>query len=228
MLIRLVTFSTFLLCFFKGNSQTDTIVPFKYGFTYESSERFCNIRNLNSSLKDASFAEIENKFRGISFGWTTREKNNNSYTTIHFTWLASEPNNVASNNKARIDVFELACNYHGVFSKSAKWLLYPYVGIGLNLGRLRLTETNSFYENISNPTNQQVYFNDFPVISGNIGVGVDRKISIFKLDYYLGLNFGYAISTKEGWGFEQTPLTSYSGFEYKIKVRVEINKRSTK
>jgi hypothetical protein len=211
-----------------GYSQTDSIPKSLIGFNIETHMRQYHFNSLNENLISAGFNDLI-EFQGISLGLSDRYVDKNSYVTATLTWLFSTEMGNA-NKKATINILDISTEMHWVLSKSPKWFIYPYLGFGYGLSILNLSEkvNNSFNTSIQNLSvqdkNVKNYFSD-PLLFIDIGAGIDRKIHIFKNNYYVGLSLGYRLSTNSKWNIESSPLVRYSVFEMKARIRFEyINK----
>lgn len=228
----LILFASFL----SVHSHNDTITGYKAGFLFEPSGRFYNFSPLNKVLKNAGFSGVENNAIGFSMGHTSRFTDKNSYGSYFVTLLETDvPNSENINKKAGIIIIELATEMHWVISKSSKWLIYPYSGIGISYSRLKLTETltdltfDQVLTDISlEEKNEKYLYNKEPLIFANIGIGIDHKMMISNMDHYLGLNLGYRLSTKSDWGHAGSPTTNYNCLELKLKMRFERNNKKPK
>lgn len=224
------------ISFLSGHAHNDTIISHKSGFIFEPSNRYYSFSSLNKVLKNAGFSRVENNVFGFSVGRTSRFTDKNSYGSYFVTLLETEvPNSENSNKKASIIIIELATEMHWVISKSSKWLIYPYSGIGLSYSRLKLTETVTdltFDQILSDLSleekNEKYLHNKEPLFFANIGIGIDYKMVISNIDYYLGLSLGYKLSTKSDWGYAGSPTTNYNSFEFKLKMRFEANNKEVK
>jgi len=233
---RALTVLLILFLSFQGYTQNDTISSQKKGFIFESSSRNMNFSSLNELLSISGFPRIDNNVIGFSLGRTYRFSDMNSYGSGVITFLETESSNSEGDSKsAVIRMLELAAEMHWVVSKSPKWFIYPYYGFGISASKLKLTEkiTNlTFEESISdlsaNKENSREYYSEYPLLFANLGIGIDRKIKISSIDYYLGLSLGYRLSTKSNWGYAGSPSINYNGFEFKLKVRFEINNENLK
>ena len=216
------TISIFLLI--SGYSQSDSMKVFKWGIHFEMINMECNLSNLNKTLNAAGISEIDNRFLGISLGTNSRRLNKKTYSTGNFTWLFSNsPTKPNDSINARINIYEFSTGMNWVLSKSEKWLLYPYYGFGISISKMKITKNISFNQSNSDLSSQADYKNEFPLFFIDAGLGVDRKIMIQKMDAFIGLNIGYRLSTRSGWGYTNSPATNYSGFEIKARVRTDFD-----
>jgi len=210
-------------------SQVDTSITVKNGFYFESARRFCNLNELNKDLKNAGYSELDNNYVGFSIGCASRFSDKNSYGTAQMTFLSIGPMNKDTNSKnGDIYTLELSTEMHCVISKSSKWFVYPYYGFGIDYSMLKLTETvnqMNFNQSISDLSSKEKnikkYYMDMPLVFVNLGIGIDRKIRIHETNYYIGLGLGYRLSTKSRWGYNDSPSISYTGFEFKVRIRFE-------
>lgn len=198
------------------------------GLNFESHMRYYHFNNLNENLRSVGFNDLI-EFQCISLGVSNRYTDKNSYGTAIVTWLCStETGN--NNKKASINILEISTEMHWILSKSPKWFTYPYFGFGYGLSILSLSEKlnsnfNSSIQDLSiKDKNIKTYFSE-PLFFIDFGAGIDRKIHIFKNNFYLGLSMGYHLSTNSKWNIEGSPLNRYNVFEIKARGRFEFSNK---
>ncbi len=212
-----------------GLSQIDSLPKGKIGITIEANFRNYNFNKLNSELSSAGFNELL-EFEGYSLGISGRDLDKNSYATAKIAWIQSSRTD--STRKAYLDILELSSEMHWVLSKSKKWFLYPYLGLGSGYSYLSLsenTENSNFTGSIQNLNTEdryvKRYFSRSPLFFLNVGAGIDRKIQISFYDFYIGLNMGYRLSTNSSFKIDGSPLNRYNCLEINGRVRFELNKK---
>jgi hypothetical protein len=205
-----------------GFSQIDSSKVLKKGFNVETTFRTCNISELNNTLKSSGISEIDNELIGVSLGMYTRKQNKESYSTTNFTWLQSSKNTGSQDSiSSKLDIFELYFDMNWVIFNNSKWIFYPNSGLGVGLTRLQLKKNISFNQSITTFSDPAKYIST-PNVFVNMGIGAERKIRIMKVNYSIGLILGYKLSTKSKWDYNNSPSISYGGFEYKIRIRIDL------
>jgi hypothetical protein len=190
-------------------------------------DRYCNFTNLNSALENYDFSGLQTRISGYGLGLTMRDLNSSSYLSFYFTYYNVKPMKDDVEKLSQIQILEISNEFNIVLTKKSKWIFYPNIGYGINLCRLTLSDrTNelNFPESISNFTllDSKSYSSEKPIFWGNIGIGFERKFKLLSDYLYLGMNLGYKITSSTDWGFNDSPRTNFSGFEYKVRARIEI------
>ncbi len=235
MIRKFIALTIILFSFLTAYTQSDT-TSMKSGFYYGATNKYCNFRGLNNAMRNAGIPELENNIMGFSLGLTSRYYDKNSYSSSTLTLFEVGSLDKENNNKkAKITILELAIEMHWVISKSSKWFIYPCYGLGLSASKLKLTETVNnlnFNQSVSDLSIDEKYtkeyFTDNPLFFANVGLGLDRKIQIQNYDFYIGFSLGYRLSTRSTWNYEDSPFIDYSGLEYKIIMRLELDKNRKK
>jgi hypothetical protein len=204
-----------------GFTQNDSTAIYKYDWTFGFINRSCDISDLNNRLSSAGISEFKKDFFGISTGISSRRINKKSYFTENITWLKSSSSDLDSIS-SRMDVFELSADMNIVLSKNSKWYLYPYFGLGIGFSRLKLSENITFNQSLQSLSSPSVYWSDKPYYFGYFGIGTDRKIKYRKHFFFIGLNIGYKLASKNSWDYNESPTNHFGGFEYKVRARIEL------
>lgn len=113
-----------------------------------------------------------------------------------------------------------------------KWLVYPYLGVGVNYAWLTVSSVVSnvnFQTSLANPGIEEVeqrrYRTDGLMLFGELGVGVERVLKLADADLYIGLSGGYRVSTSNGWVLKGVKFydASFStqGWVIELKFRAE-------
>lgn len=210
-------------------SQTDTTKTFKMGWVIQSGERYCNFKTLNSAFDNAGVAQLNNRVFGYSVGLTSKSKLKNTYGTATLSFFGANNDEMQPQTlSSSIDLVELALSYHFAITNSPKWLVFPYIGYGAGYGRMKITDlsqTTTFSESIADLTQndgvKKRYPMEYPYVFANLGLGIDRSITLNNYQLFIGFSGGYKLTSKSGWGYPDLPSIRYGGFEWKLSVRIE-------
>ncbi len=189
--------------------------------------------SLNSAISAQGYPVIQDTYSGGTFGYSIRNPKKSSYSTIGFSFMATNPSPLYDNRikDARVRMMEFYNGNCFDLVSHPKWLVYPYFGFGFGWTYLTLydnlnTQTSfaASISNLSNPTSK--YFSDFYVFA-NVGSGFERKFRIGVYDFYAGLTGGYRLSTNANFheyyqSYSDAPPVRLSGLEWKFVLRFEI------
>lgn len=224
--ISLLSISTF--------SQPDTTNTHKTGWVIQSGERDLTFKALNSVFINAGVAQLNNRVFGYSVGITSKSKFKNTYGTATLSFFGANNDEMqAQTLSSSIDLVELALSYHFVITNSPKWLVFPYIGYGAGYGSMKITDlsqTTTFSESIADLTQndgvKKRYSMEYPYVFANLGLGIDRSITLNNYQLFIGFSGGYKLTSKSGWGYPDLPSIRYGGLEWRVSVRVEPNFRT--
>jgi len=192
------------------------------------------LSGLNQQLRDAQRLDLNDQMIGVSFGFTQRFSDQNSYTAAEIGFYTMT-NTEDSDDHTRLTVWEFSATGHYDLVPDQDWLVYPYLGLGLNTASLRLlTQTpNTFAAGLANPANapvEQNYRTDFMSFL-DLGAGVERALRFPQTIIYLGISGGYRFSLSEPWSvdnlryFTETDF-SLQGWMLELKLRSELANRA--
>lgn len=218
-------------------AQEDSIqkpIKLKKGFYEDASYIIGNFSRLNDILIQNGFPELEQTYGGFSFGFSARPSNKDSYFTAKI-FILSTRSTYYSNNAtkgASILSYGLHDEWHLDFVKNRKWRIGPDFGFGFGLLRLKI------FERLSTPVNFTATLNPSiityhekklysPSLFANAGLGIDRKVKLKVMDFYVGIGAGYWLNTPAGFSEKyqyniSSPRVRLSGIFYAFKFRFEI------
>ncbi len=113
-----------------------------------------------------------------------------------------------------------------------KWLIYPYLGVGVNYARLTVSSVVSnlnFQNSLANlgveEVEQRNYRTDGLMLFGEIGVGVERVLVVADSDLFVGLSGGYRLSTSNAWTLGSVKIYEATfgtqGWVFQLIIRAE-------
>ncbi len=187
--------------------EKDSIPPLKTGFYASSTVSFpSRLSALNRQLQAANQLPLTEALIGISFGVTNRFEDQNSYSSSRLSFFTTEDNDFNSNQDTQLIMGELASFGHYDLVANDKWLVYPYLGVGVNYARLTVSSVVSnanFQTSLANPGIEEVvqrrYHTDGLMLFGELGAGVERVIKLSDGVLFVGLSGGYRLSTSKSW-----------------------------
>ncbi len=206
----------------------------KIGFYSDVSGIRGNFSELNSTLSQLGYPELQNYYIGPSYGITLRDRNKNSYSFIKFSFLLSLSAGPFDNSRtkdARLRNWELSIGRNFDLVKHPKWLIYPFFGEGIGYGELTVYGNllqQSFSNSASNLTSPISKTWSSFYIYFNAGVGIERRLRIGGSDFYIGLSGGYRLTYSR---FTENNYPTYysnnsapvhlSGLEWNFRIRFE-------
>ena len=197
-----------------------------------------SLTDLNRQLQAAGHAPIVEALIGITLGVTNRFADQNSYSASRLSLLVASDDALDDSRKTTLLVWELAGFGHYDLITNPKWLAYPYLGTGVNYGRLMVSAiepTGNFQNSLNNLGNNEVvqkrYGSDGLMLFGELGAGVERVLTLQNSDLYIGLSGGYRLSTDRSWALSgvKTFDASFStqGWMFEVKTRAEVRPERT-
>ncbi len=188
------------------------------------------LADLNQQLKAAERLDLNDNIVGVSFGFTQRFAEQNSYLVTRLSYF-SATDTEDSDDHTRLRVWEFSTTGHYDLLPNENWLAYPLLGVGVNLATLNLMAQTpvSFEESISMIDNQvlrQQYTTDL-MLFADLGVGAERALRFPEATLFLGVSGGYRFSFSEPWNidnlryFTETEFST-QGWLFEIKLRSEI------
>lgn len=188
------------------------------------------LTELNQQLDAAQRLDLNDNILGVSFGFTQRFTDQNSYLASRFTFF-SVTDLEDSDDHTRLQVWEFSATGHYDLIANDNWLGYPYLGVGANMASLTLlTQTpTTFQGSISTPASEtlrQQYTTDL-MIFADLGLGVERVLRFSQANVYVGFSGGYRLSVGEPWSLDNLRYFTESDFStqgwlFEIKLRSEI------
>ena len=190
--------------------------------------------DLNEQLQAAGHVPLVETLFGTALGVTNRFADQNSYSTTYVSLLVGSDNSPDNSRSTTLFVWELGNTAHYDVIANPRWLVYPYLGTGLNYGRLTVSAIDpngTFQNSLSNLSNTEVvqkkYGSDGLMLFGELGGGVERVLKLPGSYTYVGLSGGYRLSTQQPWilagvkTFEESFGTQ--GWTVELKFRFEAN-----
>ena len=188
------------------------------------------LTDLNQQLDAAQRLDLNDNILGVSFGFTQRFADQNSYLASRFTFF-SATDLEDSDDHTRLRVWEFSATGHYDLIANDNWLGYPYLGVGANIAGLTLlTQTpDSFQSSLNSPASEtlrQQYTTDL-MLFADLGLGVERVLRFSEANIYLGISGGYRLSLGEPWSLDNLRYFTESDFStqgwlFEIKLRSEI------
>lgn len=188
------------------------------------------LTDLNQQLDAAQRLDLNDNILGVSFGFTQRFADQNSYLASRFTFF-SATDLEDSDDHTRLRVWEFSATGHYDLIANDNWLGYPYLGVGANIAGLTLlTQTpDSFQSSLNSPASEtlrQQYTTDL-MLFADLGLGVERVLRFSEANIYLGISGGYRLSLGEPWSLDNLRYFiesdfSTQGWLFEIKLRSEI------
>ena len=209
---------------------TNTLVTGSYASTTVA---FSNrLSALNRQLRTAGQLPLSEALIGVSLGVTNRFADQNSYQSTRLSLLTTRDESSNSNQDTHLILGELS--FFGNFDvvASPRWLVYPYIGAGVNYARLTVSSVVSnanFQTSLANPGIQEVdqkrYGTDGLMLFGELGLGVERSIKLSDGVVFVGLSGGYRLSTSNSWVLKGVKFYDASfntqGWVIELKLRAE-------
>ncbi len=214
----------------------DSIPPLKTGFYASSAVCFLSrLSTLNRQLQLANQLPLTEAMIGVSFGVTNRFEDQNSYGSSRLSFFTTEDNNFDSNQDTQLILGELAGFGHYDLVANDKWLVYPYLGVGVNYARLTVSSVVSnanFQTSLANPGIEEVvqrrYGTDGLMLFGELGAGIERAIELSDGLLFLGLSGGYRLSTSKSWVLKDVKFydASFSTRGWVVQLIIRAEERS--
>jgi len=191
------------------------------------------LSDLNQQLRAAQQLRIGENLVGASVGFTTRFADQNSYSLLKFSFLSSASTE-DTNLKTSLMIGEISAVGHYDLLPNPNWLVYPYLGVGVNFARLRIATydlNGNFASSLTNLGNEEVqqktYYSETFMSFLDLGAGIERVLRFNGVDAYLGLSGGYRFSGETSWELEGVKNffnTSFStqGWVFEVKLRSEL------
>ena len=194
--------------------ERDSIPPLKTGFYASTALSFpSRLSALNRQLEAANQLSLTEVLIGINLGVTNRFADQNSYASSRLGFFTTEDNDFNSNRDTQLILGELASFGHYDLVGNDNWLVYPYLGLGVNYARLTVSSVvsnASFSTSLANPGIEEVvqrrYHTDGLMLFGELGVGVERVIKLRYGVLFVGLSGGYRLSTSRGWTLKDVKI----------------------
>jgi len=188
------------------------------------------LTDLNQQLKAADRLDLNDNIVGISFGFTQRFANQNSYMATKLNFF-SATDMEDSDDHTRLRVWEFSTTSHYDLLPNQNWLAYPLLGLGLNVAQLNLLQqTPANFQNslaiAGSGVQRQKYTTDL-MLFADLGVGAERALRFPEASLFLGVSGGYRFSFSEPWNidnlryFTETEFST-QGWFFEIKFRSEI------
>ncbi len=237
MTIRTYFFVFILMqCSLYAHAQIRSASPKKLGFSLGLSGRVINIDALNTQLTNASRSPLSDKLSAVKAGFTYQSKDQNSYGSVTISYGSTHDDGSKEDPTTRLRLAGLAAQFHYDFTKSEKWLAYPYLGFGFQMAWLDLVTANNnvtFSQSlnllISSEASRNTYLADGVLYFGELGMGIERQLPIDTTEAFLGFTAGYRLSATRSWKADElvvndAPSFNVSGLGGELKLRVKINR----
>ena len=237
---NLLIFAFLLSPFFTFAQEKDSTNTIKTGFylSVTAAGAPSALDDLNRQLRAAGQLPVTDGLIGGSIGITSRFADQNSYSVTRLSMLVATDEEPDSDQDTRLMVWELAIFGHYDLIANPNWLVYPYLGLGYNYGRLTISSVapdNNFQNSLSNPGDDEIvqkkYGTDGLMLFGELGGGVERVLRLPGSDVYVGMSGGYRLSTSNSWTlggiktFDDASFTT-QGWMFEFKFRFEVNPAS--
>jgi hypothetical protein len=224
-------FTLFFLICKSSIAQIEPSTKAVTGFYIKSSNHFTNFHSFNEVLSENGYNALENNLFSFSMGISNRKESSNNFGTATITYYeTSSPTETTTQKTAELNIIELGLQMQRVLSNSKKWQIYPYLGFGLSLARLKMSkkiESLTFSESINEihiiEKFEKMYMTPTPIVYSNFGLGLDRRIALKGHALYFGLNIGYKLTSKTNWGYPSAITVGFSGIEVSVTSRIEID-----
>lgn len=227
----LCSFATFA----QESNTVETKKSPKYGLYLGISGQLPDLSDLNASLVRSELAPLDLGAVGVSVGYTGRNADQNSYASFELSYLGTTDNYLNPNLKSKLEIWQFSITGHYDVITNKNWLLYPYLSLGLNGARLTVSQIygdSTFTSSLSNlydpEVEQKKYYAAAPIF-GELGLGVERKITLPGVDFFIGVSGGYNLSPTAYWGLENlkyysdNPGFSTTGWSFEVIYRFEVN-----
>lgn len=195
-----------------------------------------DLEDLNRALVQAGVPKLTTGLVGISFGFTNRHRDQDSYGTIQLSYFTTFDDGNDAGNDARLDLWKLPITGHYDLIPSEKWLIAPYLQFSPNLARLKvssITDITTFQgslNNLNSPDELIKRYSTGIFISGGIGLGIERRYTFPGTINHIGIRAGYEISPRLGWQtdganyfLDNSPSYRSNGLVVEFILRVEPN-----
>ena len=233
---KLVIFALSLVPFLSYAQEQDSVNAVRtgsYGSFILNGAR--QLSDINRQLRGAGLAPMQEVLTGVSLGFINRFADQNSYGVSRVSFAAAADDNANDDQDSRLIVWELfvAGNYDVL--PNPNWLIYPYLGFGVNYARLTVSTLISnidFQSSLNTIEEEEVvqkkYRSSYLPIFGEIGGGIERVLKLNSINMYLGLSGGYRLSTSSPWTYKDVKYfenTAFStqGWMFELRFRFEIN-----
>ncbi|MEM9674690.1 MAG: hypothetical protein AAF992_19000 [Bacteroidota bacterium] len=193
-----------------------------------------DLNDLNRELEVAGIPEISSTLAGFSLGFVNRHRDQNSYGLTQFSYLSTFEDGNDAGSDARLNLWRISFSGQYDVIPSKKWLGYPYLGFGFSLARLRvssITEVNSFQgslDNLDSPDELVKRYTSGLLINGQLGAGIERRLTFPGTTSFIGVSAGYEISPSSEWRtgdanyfLANSPSFRTNGLVFEFRLRVE-------
>ncbi len=238
--IKIIVISTILLCLLQRQAlaQEDDSVKTAYksvsGFYLGIAGRFMDVSALNDNLIRNGLAPLESGIVGFSLGFTGRRPTQNSYASFELSYLGTADDGTRSSLESKLELFQLSITGHYDVIANESWLLYPYLSIGWDWGKLTVSQIygdSTFNSSLSTLNDPEVVQNKYHAVAPKLelGLGVERRIRLPMTDLFVGISGGYTLSPRSYWtlkavkSYSDSPTLNNTGWGFKLFFRVEPN-----
>ncbi|WKN42928.1 hypothetical protein [Tunicatimonas pelagia] len=214
---------------------TDTTRVWRTGFYMGLHAQTIDVDNLNAMLQQANQPTLLPDMAGAALGFTMRHRDQNSYSRSQLTYFTLLDNLENDNlRESRVNYWELSVTGNYDVIPSQKWLVYPYLGFGVGLSFLRVSEVisgTSFQGSLNNLNTADLEIKQYmtdAMVNGTAGVGVERRFVFPGTLGFIGISGGYKISEREDWQLRGTSYTlddspnfRANGWVFELRFRFE-------
>lgn len=211
----------------------DTSRVWRHGVYFSFPVQIVNLDDLNQDLAQRGLAELVPSMVGFTIGFSSRHREQNSYGLTKLSYLTTFDDEDDESEHVRINLWKMSFQGHYDVLPNKNWLAYPYLGLGLGLAFLNVTELNIPQSPLlgfpSDSYSLWKYYSDI-LVNGSFGVGLERKFLLPGSTGYIGISGGYELSSQSDWKLRDTnysPSTSptfrTSGWIFELKLRFELD-----
>ena len=234
-MIKIFAALMFFLLSFRTMAQEQDSAIFKTGVYFSMTINGARgLTDLNEQLRAAGHVPLVEALIGASLGVTNRFADQNSYSATRVSLLISSDDALDNSRSTNLLVWEFANFAQYDLIANPKWLVYPYLGTGLNYARLTVSNADpggSFQNSLNNLATPEVvqkkYGSDGLMLFGELGGGVERVLKLPGSDVYVGLSGGYRLATDRSWVLDGVKAFNESfstqGWTFELKFRFEAN-----
>lgn len=184
-----------------------------------------NVGNLNNYLESKGYYVTPNSLSDQVFGLCLRDKTIPWYIKAYF--YRGETSKLESYDKSHISLTGTRLEFLYDLIKNDKWTIAPLVGIQ--------TSDYELQSSFKNGVNQEEdfvlasYVQKHDLYQLRPGLSIDRKMRIFFLDIFLGIQMSYIVQIgSDSWHdcggkiLNSVPATNLSGFSFGLTSRINI------
>ena len=188
-------------------------------------ESFSN-DDFNNFLINKGYYSSSNILNTMSLGFSVGDPDNHSIIKVKFYSGESLMNN--SEEKSTLYSTGFGFDYLYNLINSETWFVGPYIGTRLSNCKFVAVSKNINSTLTTNLIEEIIQFNNSALV--DLGIQFNRKVQIYYLDLYLGLNGGYKFGlTSNNWNnsygekINDIPDINLKGISGGFNLRIEFN-----